>query len=104
MLHSKDRIPGDHDKDLDFVSQNLLGVGLAARASASELRAGGYTLTTLHSFKDVDDKHPGAELTLDAAGNIHGTTYYGGEHRRGAVFRLSPNDAPPRPFPDPPAS
>ena len=79
-----------------------MGVGLAARPAASERRAGGRPHADDASlFNDVDGKHPGAELTLDAAGNIHGTTYYGGEHRRGAVFRLSPNDAPPAAVPEP---
>ncbi len=30
-------------------------------------------------------------LTLDAAGNLYGTTYYGGAHGEGTVFELTPN-------------
>lgn len=46
----------------------------------------------LYSFKDngTDGYAPYAGLMFDAAGNLYGTTYYGGVHGDGTVFRLSP--------------
>jgi uncharacterized repeat protein (TIGR03803 family) len=53
-----------------------------------------WTATILHSF-DVEDglkdgTYPMAGLTFDAAGNLYGTTYSGGEYNGGTVFELSP--------------
>jgi uncharacterized repeat protein (TIGR03803 family) len=33
---------------------------------------------------------PEAGLTLDKAGNVYGTTYYGGRANNGIVFRVRP--------------
>ena len=38
------------------------------------------------------DDSPQAELTVDAAGNLYGTTVEGGAYRYGNVFRLSPSN------------
>ena len=48
--------------------------------------------TVLHSFAGGpnDGSHPWAPVTLDAAGNIYGTTYVGGQHEYGTVFKLDP--------------
>ena len=43
----------------------------------------------LHAFKgEKDGSTPYASLTLDAAGNLYGTTYFGGAHKNGVVFKL----------------
>jgi uncharacterized repeat protein (TIGR03803 family) len=46
----------------------------------------------LHSFSDLtsDGLDSLAPLVFDAAGNLYGTTYYGGFSDEGTVFRLSP--------------
>lgn len=54
--------------------------------------------TVLHSFKGIPDgATPSSSLTSDGAGNIYGTTQYGGlacpqsQYGCGTVFELSPN-------------
>jgi len=42
-----------------------------------------------HSFSG-DGSQPQVELIRDAAGNLYGTTYVGGDFNAGAVFELSP--------------
>jgi uncharacterized repeat protein (TIGR03803 family) len=53
---------------------------------------GGWTEAILHNFADddVDGYSPGSGLTLDAAGNLYGTTIFGGTYVYGTVFELSP--------------
>jgi len=52
---------------------------------------GGWTETTLYSFKGLNDGFgPGGGLAFDSAGNIYGTTPDGGAHSNGVVFELSP--------------
>jgi len=47
---------------------------------------------TLHSFTGVDGSYPVAGLIWDNAGNLYGTTYWGGTHdNRGTAFELMPN-------------
>ena len=56
---------------------------------------GGWTETILHSFDNngYDGNNPWAGMILDAAGNLYGTTIYGGSRSSsggGAVFKLTP--------------
>jgi uncharacterized repeat protein (TIGR03803 family) len=53
---------------------------------------GKWTMTVLHSFrpKAKDGSGPKASLTMDAAGNIYGTTQFGGRYGYGTVFELIP--------------
>jgi uncharacterized repeat protein (TIGR03803 family) len=52
---------------------------------------GGWTETVLHSFgaDATDGTYPEASLTFDAAGNLYGTTQYGGAYGQGTVFGLA---------------
>ena len=52
---------------------------------------GSWTESVLHSFNGSDGSGPFAGLIFDAAGNLYGTTYYGGAFRYGNVFKLAPN-------------
>jgi uncharacterized repeat protein (TIGR03803 family) len=54
---------------------------------------GGWTETILHDFaaNGVDGYAPGSGLTLDKAGNLYGTTIFGGAYVYGTVFQLSPS-------------
>ncbi len=50
----------------------------------------------LHSFNGSDGAYPAAGLIFDAAGNLYGTTYSGGQllcggSGCGVVFKLAPN-------------
>jgi len=48
------------------------------------------TLTVLHTFTGGSDGYePFAGITLDQQGRIYGTTYQGGSHDAGVVFRLA---------------
>ena len=61
-----------------------LGLGLVAIPSAKA-----QTLTVLHSFAgNGDGIQPMAPLIMDEAGNLYGTTYYGGINGRGVVFKV----------------
>jgi uncharacterized repeat protein (TIGR03803 family) len=54
--------------------------------------SGGWTETVLYSFTGASDGDgPEANVTLDTAGNIYGTTLIGGASNNGTVFELSPN-------------
>ena len=48
--------------------------------------------TILYSFKGGNDgAYPYASLTIDAAGNLYGTTAWGGAYGKGTVFELAPD-------------
>jgi len=52
-----------------------------------------WTATVLYSFQGGSDGSlPFSAVSFDRAGNIYGTTYYGGNHDNGTVFELSPSD------------
>jgi uncharacterized repeat protein (TIGR03803 family) len=58
----------------------------------SPRQGGGWTETVLHNFhlNGTDGYEPDAGLIRDAAGNLYGTTSFGGIHNFGTVFELSP--------------
>jgi len=65
-----------------------LGTGLVY-----ELRPGTdgtWTERILHYFNGPDGNGPAGNILLDSAGNIYGTTAWGGEHDWGTVFELTP--------------
>jgi uncharacterized repeat protein (TIGR03803 family) len=55
--------------------------------------SGPWTETTIHSFVPgtSDGAQPASGLTIDASGNLYGSTPFGGVHGIGAVYQLSPN-------------
>jgi len=55
--------------------------------------SGGWTESVLYSFNNngSDGNYPYAGLVFDSAGNLYGTTYYGGTSNQGSIFKLSPN-------------
>lgn len=57
-----------------------------------ELNPGGQQ-TVLYSFSGGSDgSEPGTGLIRDAAGNLYGTTYYGGTSGAGVVFKVTPGE------------
>ena len=46
------------------------------------------TFNVLHSFNGLDGRQPYAGVTLDRAGNLYGTAYYGGTGN-GTVYKLT---------------
>ena len=67
---------------------------VGARFSSCRLvraEGGRWTETVLYSFGNGNDgADPRAGLTMDAAGNLYGTTLDGGIYGKGTVFELSP--------------
>lgn len=64
------------------------GLGTVYRISANP--NGNWTLTTLYAFKGMPDAaNPYGGLIWDGAGNLYGTTYYGGTAGMGTVFQLT---------------
>ncbi len=52
-----------------------------------------WTLKTLYSFKgEPDGVFPYGGLVRDKWGNLYGTTYYGGEHGDGTIYKLAYNN------------
>ncbi len=62
------------------------GVGVVFRLDAK----GNYKV--LYSFKGgTDGANPYSGVTMDAAGNLYGTTYLGGASNAGTVYKVSPS-------------
>ena len=65
------------------------GLGTVFELSPSN---GGWTETVLHTFGNgFDGQFPYAGLVVDDAGNLYGTTIFGGAYGNGTVFELSPS-------------
>ena len=69
------------------------GTGNAGQVYELTPGSGGWTETILHNFGGTSGARPWAGVTLDAAGNVYGTTLYDGpgEVGDGTVFRLAPS-------------
>lgn len=65
--------------------------GLGTVYKLSPLQNGNWALTTLYAFKGMPDAaSPYGGLIWDSAGNLYGTTYYGGTAGVGTVYQLTP--------------
>ncbi len=71
---------------------NLFGTTQYGPGSASgtvfEIASGTSALTTLATFNGVNGAYPADTLTLDASGDVFGTTPYGGAGNAGTVFEI----------------
>jgi uncharacterized repeat protein (TIGR03803 family) len=72
-----------------------LGGGTVFELSPPSVSGGTWTYNVLYSFThgsqhSLDGGFPYAGVILDAAGNLYGTTEYGGDCDGGTVFELSP--------------
>jgi len=82
---------------IDASGKNLFGTtfqgGASSEGTVFELSNSGgtWTETVLHTFDDIsgdDGYYPYGTLASDAAGNLYGTTLYGGKTGGGTVFQL----------------
>lgn len=83
-------------------SGNLYGTTLAGGGSGCGIGCGvvfelvpgtnGWTEKIIHNFNDnpLDGNDPAGALIFDAAGNLYGTTQFGGAAGYGTVFKLTP--------------
>jgi uncharacterized repeat protein (TIGR03803 family) len=63
----------------------LIMSGLSGQVLATDLKV-------LYEFKsNPDGKYPEAGLLSNSAGNLYGTTYFGGSYHDGTVFKLAPD-------------
>jgi uncharacterized repeat protein (TIGR03803 family) len=100
LLHRFTRTDGSNPYgSLIFYHGNFYGTTSAsypAGGSVFELtpgHGGPWTLTTIHFFNGpIDGQFPYSEVTVDAAGNLYGTTYNGGFSSApyGTVYKLVP--------------
>jgi uncharacterized repeat protein (TIGR03803 family) len=65
-----------------------LGCGVVFELSPTG--GGSWTETIAHRFKGTDGSYPWQGLVFDAAGNLYGTTQFGGVSDNGTVFELKP--------------
>ncbi len=68
------------------------GGGTGAGGTVYELlpQNGGWSFALLYALPGSVGPGSEARLTMDAAGNLYGTTYYGGQDGYGSVFKLTP--------------
>ena len=67
------------------------GEGTVFKLIPPKIAGAAWTEKILHTFKDdgVDGKRPLAEVVLDKAGNVFGTTISGGTHNQGIAYELT---------------
>ena len=69
-----------------------LGCGVVYKLTPPQ-NFGSWTETILHFFNGSDGEGPGyGNLIFDQAGNLYGTTTYGGTYNYGIVFELTPSN------------
>ena len=49
-----------------------------------------WTETVIHRFTGLDGEYPVSRLIFDSAGNLYGTTVFGGQFSNGTIFQLTP--------------
>ncbi len=72
----------------DQVDCDTHGCGVVYELSRTN---GNWQQTVLYTFTGSNGAGPETGLTLDAGGNLYGTTVEGGAYDQGVVFRLSPS-------------
>jgi uncharacterized repeat protein (TIGR03803 family) len=70
------------------MNRKALAAAMLAVAAFGALPAQAQTYTVLHRFTGPDGANPEAGLIADPAGNLYGTTSFGGASGHGTVFKL----------------
>ena len=79
------------DSSGDLFGTTAYGGTSNGEGTVFELAHGTQFITTLATFYGTNGAYPEAGLTLDARGNLYGTTNAGGIDIAGTVFELSPD-------------
>jgi uncharacterized repeat protein (TIGR03803 family) len=66
------------------------GAGAVYLLTASLYKYDVWLTSVLHGFSGPDGANPGAGLVMDPAGNLYGTTVFGGAGYSGTIFKLTP--------------
>ncbi len=74
------------------------GSGLSGHGTVFTISTSGTNFETLYTFTGADGANPYRSLTRDSAGNLYGTTAYGGSYPAGSVFELSQSSTTPWPI------
>src|SRR5947209_16391478 len=73
---------------------SLFALSVVALACTVSANAQTYKFSTLYSFKNNgSDPSLPTSLIIDGSGNLYGTSFYGGTHNNGAVFKVGPKGA-----------
>jgi uncharacterized repeat protein (TIGR03803 family) len=67
------------------------GYGCGVVFELAQNPQGVWTQTVLHTFTGIDGNTPYDGVILDPAGNLYGTTFFGGSLNFGTVFELTPS-------------
>src|SRR2546427_9220976 len=70
-------------------ARTVLASMVVLMLSVADVRLVAQTFTVLHTFNGEDGNYPIAGLLRDSAGNLYGTTEFGGNSGLGTVFKLS---------------
>jgi uncharacterized repeat protein (TIGR03803 family) len=66
------------------------GYGTVFKVAPPAAGQTGWKHITLVNFNGTNGANPQADLVRNSAGNLYGTTYYGGAYSSGTVFKLTP--------------
>ncbi len=68
-----------------------MALAIFSVVTASAQSASAQSQSVIYNFANTPDAgYPESDLVLDAAGNMYGTSLYGGVHGRGSVYSISP--------------
>jgi uncharacterized repeat protein (TIGR03803 family) len=71
------------------MNRRSISLFAATALAAAPLAVAQVSMTTLATFNISDGQLPEGQLCIDAAGNLYGTTVYGGTNGDGVVFELA---------------
>jgi uncharacterized repeat protein (TIGR03803 family) len=88
VLDAAGNLYGSTQTGGDLSACNGIGCGTVFQLSQ---QSGQWKQRTIYRFTGADGANPVAGLVLDSAGNLYGTTQFGGAFGSGTIFELSPS-------------